>query len=71
MFTFGLDGLHLARVLFMFGLVVVHIQFSVDLVYVWLGPCLVLGWLENMLAKVLVMFGSVAKHVAWLFFNFG
>ena len=42
----GLDGLHVARVLFMFGLVVVHIQFSVDLVYLWLGPCLLLGWLE-------------------------
>ena len=46
LFTFGLDGLHVARVLFMFGLVVVHIQFSVDLVYLWLGPCLLLGWLE-------------------------
>ena len=52
----------------MFGLVVVHIQFSVDLVYVWLGPCLVLGWLENILAKVLVIFGTVAIHLALVFF---
>ena len=68
LFTFGLDALHLARGLFMFGLVFVHIQFSVDLVYVWLGPCLVLGWLENILAKVLVIFGTVALHLAWVFF---
>ena len=28
LFTFGLDGLQLVRVLFMFGLFVVHIQFN-------------------------------------------
>ena len=32
-FTFGLDGLHVARVVFMSGLVVVHLQVSVNLVY--------------------------------------
>ena len=48
LFTFGVDGLQLARVLSMFGLVVVHIQSSVDIVYLLLGPCLFLGWLEYM-----------------------
>ena len=28
LFTFGLDGLHMVKVLFVFGLVVVHIQFK-------------------------------------------
>ena len=60
-FTFGLDGSHLARALFIFGVVALHLIVANVLFTFGLGGL--------HLARALFMFGEVALHLFGILFN--
>ena len=68
LFTFGLDGLHLATVLCACGSVALHLAWSFLMVA---RVLFTLGLVGLHLARVLSTFGLVALHLACSFFNFG